>query len=129
MRFDVPVENRRPIGLTPLIDVVFLLLLFFMLASSFDKFAKIDLNVAGTGTPNPSGERPVFVRVHGGGRVDVNAVATDLDRLSDVLAGLVVQGRKAVVVQVRSGVVTQDMVSVLERIRKSGIGTIVLSRQ
>ena len=129
MRFDIPVETRKHIGLTPLIDVVFLLLLFFMLASSFDKFAEIDLNVAGAGAANPSSERPVFVRVHGGGRVDVNAVATELDRLSDVLADLVVLGRKAVVVQLRSGVVTQDMVNVLERIRKSGISTIVLSRQ
>ncbi len=129
MRFEALTETRKHVGMTPLIDVVFLLLLFFMLASTFDKYAEIDLKVAGAGAANPSSERPVFVRVHVGGRVDVNAVATEVNELSEVLARLVAEGRRAVVVQLRRGVVTQEMVNVLERIRTSGIGTIVLSRQ
>lgn len=128
MQFEAPTPVRKPLGLTPLIDVVFLLLLFFMLASTFDKFAEIDLKVAGAGAGSSSNEPPVFVRIHAGGRVDVNAVETGLDNLADVLAGLANEGRGAVVVQVRTGVVTQEMVNVVERIRNAGIGTIVLSR-
>ena len=40
-----PQGRRRPlISLTPLIDVVFILLVFFMLASSFLDWRSIDLN-------------------------------------------------------------------------------------
>ncbi|HAD24347.1 MAG TPA: biopolymer transporter ExbD [Alphaproteobacteria bacterium] len=43
---------RRPlISLTPLIDVVFILLVFFMLASSFLQWRVIDINVPGSGGP------------------------------------------------------------------------------
>ena len=37
-------KKRLPIGMTPLIDVVFILLLFFMLASSYQKYQGINLN-------------------------------------------------------------------------------------
>ena len=39
---------RRPLGLTPLIDVVFLLVIFFMLASRFGDERKLVLDVATT---------------------------------------------------------------------------------
>ena len=47
-------RRRQLISLTPLIDVVFSLLVFFMLASSFLDWRSIDLNTPGT---NQSGER------------------------------------------------------------------------
>ena len=42
--------RRRLISLTPLIDVVFILLVFFMLASSFSQWRVVDLVVGGEGT-------------------------------------------------------------------------------
>lgn len=41
-------RTRRHLSITSLIDVIFLLLLFFMLASTFTKFA--ELEIAGTGS-------------------------------------------------------------------------------
>ena len=40
------VQQRRRASITSLIDVIFLLLLFFMLASTFSKFSEIDIAVA-----------------------------------------------------------------------------------
>ena len=45
MRFERPSRRRRGPGLTPLIDVVFLLLVFFMLASRFDREALLPLTL------------------------------------------------------------------------------------
>jgi biopolymer transport protein ExbD len=49
--------------MTSLIDVIFLLLLFFMLSSTFSKFAEVDLVAggSGSGTTALSGVTPVFV--------------------------------------------------------------------
>ena len=41
--------RRRLISLTPLIDVVFILLVFFMLASSFMEWRLVDLQLGGDG--------------------------------------------------------------------------------
>jgi biopolymer transport protein ExbD len=43
MRFDAPAPHRRLISLTPLIDVVFILLVFFMLASSLIKWQAVEM--------------------------------------------------------------------------------------
>jgi biopolymer transport protein ExbD len=45
MRIDSPAPARHSISLTPLIDVVFILLIFFMLASSFAKWQGVELSV------------------------------------------------------------------------------------
>ncbi|MBO8087018.1 MAG: biopolymer transporter ExbD, partial [Marichromatium sp.] len=48
MRLDLARRVRRnPISLTPLIDVVFILLLFFMLASHFDQWRALALDARG----------------------------------------------------------------------------------
>jgi len=41
--------HRRTLSLTPLIDVMFLLLLFFMLTSTFARFGEIEVSAASEG--------------------------------------------------------------------------------
>ncbi|MEL7152058.1 MAG: biopolymer transporter ExbD [Pseudomonadota bacterium] len=43
--------TARALSMTPLIDVIFLLLLFFMLTSTFKRFAEVPLVQAAAGTP------------------------------------------------------------------------------
>ncbi|MEM9967987.1 MAG: biopolymer transporter ExbD [Pseudomonadota bacterium] len=43
-------KRRARLSMTSLIDVIFLLLLFFMLSSTFSKFAEIELRVGGSGS-------------------------------------------------------------------------------
>lgn len=54
MRLHLSPVSRPRIKLTPLIDVIFLLVLFFLLASTFSRYAAIDLAGPGGGliTPN-----------------------------------------------------------------------------
>ena len=56
--------RRRRLSLTPLIDVIFLLLLFFMLSSTFTPFAELELGAAGPGAAAPD-TPPLFLRVSG----------------------------------------------------------------
>lgn len=56
--------RRRPLTMTSLIDVIFLLLLFFMLSSSFSRFAEIELATGGDGQSNERVEaRTYFLQV------------------------------------------------------------------
>jgi len=60
-------RRRIPISLTPLIDVVFILLVFFMLASSFQKTRTIEM-VAPSQSKSKStssDERPMTVLITG----------------------------------------------------------------
>lgn len=50
VRLDRPARRRAIIGLTPLIDVVFILLLFFMLTTRFGQPQAMSLRMPGEGT-------------------------------------------------------------------------------
>ena len=64
-RLGQPQGRRRPlISLTPLIDVVFILLVFFMLASSFLDWRSIDLNAPAQAAAGPAIEGALLVEIH-----------------------------------------------------------------
>lgn len=50
--------------MTSLIDVIFLLLLFFMLTSTFSKFAEVELSAAGPGAVAQVDTPPLFLRLN-----------------------------------------------------------------
>jgi len=128
VQLEAPRTVRKPLGLTPLIDVVFLLLLFFMLASTFQKYAEIDLVAAGIGAATPGTERPQLVRVHEDGTLDLNAQPIGLDALAEVLSTANDREDLRVLIQVREGAETQRLVDVLERVRGIGITNVMVSR-
>jgi biopolymer transport protein ExbD len=68
--------------MTPLIDVIFLLLLFFMLSSTFSSFGEIELTqaTAGAASQDAPTER-AFVQL-GASRLVLNGASVTLDELS-----------------------------------------------
>jgi len=70
-----PVKKESPeLNLTPLIDVVFLLLIFFMVSTTFDKDAriKVELPEASTQDEKPGQEKTLAITIDARGRFYVN---------------------------------------------------------
>jgi len=56
--------RRRALSMTSLIDVIFLLLLFFMLSSTFSKFAEVELASVGERDAGAAeAQQPLFLQV------------------------------------------------------------------
>ena len=112
-------------NLTPLIDVVFLLLVFFMLASTFLKFGSVPLETAGGGTGNEF-ERDKVALIHIGAddayRVDGRPVRRE--EMAEVLAGLTGRGKTEAVVVVREGARTMDLAAGLALIRRQAFSSV-----
>ncbi len=72
------------IGLTPLIDVVFILLVFFMLASSFLDWRGYEMSVTvqDKTAASASDTRPAIVRIDGTGAITLNGESISLDKLA-----------------------------------------------
>ncbi len=85
----MPVERarfrRRALSMTSLVDVIFLLLLFFMLSSTFARHGEIALSAAAQGGAAPADRPPVFLRLTPEG-VSLNGLAVALDALAATLA-------------------------------------------
>lgn len=75
MRFELPVPSRRRlISLTPLIDVVFILLFFFMLASKLTQLYSVPLDAPASAATEQAPERALLLRIHADGGLDLNGL-------------------------------------------------------
>ncbi|SDN65234.1 biopolymer transport protein ExbD [Lutimaribacter pacificus] len=69
--------------MTSLIDVIFLLLLFFMLSSTFTRFAEIELATGGAGS-GAAPENPVFISL-APDRLRLNGAESTVEALAGAL--------------------------------------------
>ncbi|SFJ69663.1 ExbD/TolR family protein [Celeribacter neptunius] len=74
-------RRRRRLSMTSLIDVIFLLLLFFMLTSTFSRFSEVELAASGPGAaPTEAQTPPIFVQLSPE-QITLNARETTLETL------------------------------------------------
>ena len=124
LSFARPRRARRP-SLTPMIDVVFLLLVFFMLAARFGGDAALPIAAAGGSASGYEGP-PRLVAVSAGGTLALNGQAVALDELAARLAPLMEAPDDMVVLRPRGDATVQDMVTVAERLRAAGLTRLVV---
>lgn len=119
---------RRTTSLTALVDVVFLLLLFFMLASSFSRFSEIDVTLGGSGTPDmPVAELAnVLLTVDADRRFAVNGLAVAADALAETLRDLGSAETQRILLRPTVRATTQDIITALETARGARAGDVVL---
>lgn len=63
MKFQRPRRQEVDINLTPLIDVVFLLLIFFMVSTTFTKETHLEINLPEASTAPPADKQPETIEV------------------------------------------------------------------
>lgn len=130
MQVELPQRRRRQlISLTPLIDVVFILLVFFMLASSFLDWRMIPLSTPAQ-TRAQSTVQPLVIRIDAGRQLSVEGdvlALRELDvRIRRVLAG---DPQRPVRVQPESTVPVQTVVTVLDRLAEAGVTDVGVIRE
>ncbi|NVO25184.1 ExbD/TolR family protein [Donghicola mangrovi] len=123
-RFAAPARRRSP-SLTPMIDVVFLLLVFFMLASRFGTDMHIPLRMAGQGASAPYSGPPRLVdvtpdtlRVNGVPMEDTRALA-EVERLTS-------NPQDTIILRAQDGTDIQAIVRAMQLLSGAGFTNLVL---
>lgn len=115
MRIEAAAVRKRRLSLTSLIDVIFLLLLFFMLSSTFGRFASVELAASRSASTAPALSQPVLLSMKGEvWRLNGEPMTEEkvLARLRDLPAQ-----DAAVLLLAGDGTTSQQLVRVLERLR------------
>ncbi|MET1415368.1 biopolymer transporter ExbD [Roseibium sp. HPY-6] len=132
-----PVGKKRRIPLTPLIDVIFILVMFFLLSSTFGIWRPLDVSLGGeeiaggednaepstnlavlvTLKPGPDPANPVLIV--NGLRIPVKSLAQELDRLAGA-------GATSAVLIPDANSDFQQVVRVLDEAKTSQIGRVSL---
>ncbi len=123
MQLVEPRKRRKP-SLTPMIDVVFLLLVFFMLASRFGADVAIDLPLSAASAETYQGP-PRLIDVTPE-EVRLNGVVLSEEALLAELGPLMLSHDDAIILRPRDAADLQRVVEIMEALGAAGYETLVL---
>ena len=103
---------KKRLALTSLIDIIFLLLLFLMLTSTFSKFSEIELSVATTAAKNKVSEKILFLRVSAV-RIDLNSGEVEMNSLAKSIESFTQNTKASLVISMDQDVTSQRLVDIL----------------
>jgi len=119
-------QDGAEIDLTPMLDVVFIMLIFFIVVASFIKEAGVEVNRPDKNQPdNPEDSTSILVEVASDNqiwmenrRVDIRAVRANIQRL------LAEDPEAPVTVKVEKGAEAGIVVDVADAARESGVAAV-----
>lgn len=123
-------KKQLKLSLTPLIDVVFLLLIFFMLASTFTRFSSLPLSAKSSKGQVQETTKIILVRVNKDGDIEVNGEIVKKEELAgeiDQLAGDAA-GETKLVIKPLEGASVQHLVYTIEHVKKSKLKDPIILR-
>ena len=118
-------RKRRRLSMTSLIDIIFLLLLFFMLTSTFSMFSEVELTAASGVAAATSDDPPLFLRL-AEEDLSLNGETFSLAKLEDALPK---DGPRTLLVSMTPEVTAQRLTDLLVVLRgQAGLNVSVLGR-
>ncbi|MEM7214518.1 MAG: biopolymer transporter ExbD [Pseudomonadota bacterium] len=126
MRIELDQRRRKYPSLTSLIDIIFLLLLFFMLSSTFSKYSEVELTAAriGSGT---SADRPELFISLVGKNWRINGEVADFSNALEILSRYQSDTKVSAILRVNETVSSQTLIDAVELLNQQKI-TVTLVR-
>ena len=116
------------ISLTPIIDVVFILLIFFMLATNFQSFNKTEIKISNeTASVSQSDKKIFLIEFNKDSEFKLNGTAASLDSIkSDIISSKNDGDDFIVITKPLKGVDVQLILSVFANLKSSNIENVTL---
>lgn len=119
-------RRRKRLSMTSLIDVIFLLLLFFMLSSTFSKFSEIELTAGGSGPADAPDTPPLFLQLLPDD-LRLNGQSLALNALTPALAQPEDAQPRTLLISLSADVTSQRLTDLLAVLRGAkGISPVIL---
>ncbi|MEY3017116.1 MAG: hypothetical protein RL336_251 [Pseudomonadota bacterium] len=114
--------DESEIDLTPMLDVVFIMLIFFIVTASFLKEAGIEINRPEDSKNNPSDSENILIQITANNevwlnqrRIDIRAVRSNIERLHAE------NPKAAVAISAHNEALTETYAEVADAARQAGV--------
>ena len=123
MKFRRHVKNQQEgVDVSPLIDMVFILLIFFMVSTTFIKDMQIDLNRPGAASSKPSSSKSIRIFIDNAEKIYVDGQAVRPWVLQSKIREMVAsQNSKSILVVTDKKVSADKLVDVVDQCRLAGV--------
>lgn len=121
MRFRERAEIQQQVDISPLIDMVFILLIFFMVSTTFVKDMKLDLNRPSASTATAASTKAIRVYIDNAGEVYLDGQPVRTWSLQSQLRDLLARSTsQSVLVVTDDQVPAGVLVEVVDQARRAG---------
>ena len=132
MKFSLDEDDRTDVSLTPLIDVVFLLLIFFMVTTTFNQHANLRVELPEASNAVQSNEEnkiEVIIDKNGQYYIDGTSLLDQQSRTLVTALGKIVQSKKSKKILIRADAQAphQSVVSVMDAAGKLGLTQVAIA--
>jgi len=125
------IEDETEVDMTPMLDIVFIMLIFFIVTTSFIKESGIEIvrpnDNQSEAPPNPTS--PIVIRIDDSNTVSIGPSIIEVAQVeARVSAALSKKPKAAVIVQTAEAATTGVVVGVVDAIKKAGIAQVTVTK-
>ncbi len=114
-------QRRVTLDMSPMMDIVFLLLIFFLVTSTFLPDSGMDLELPDSTTAVPSDMAPTMISVAEDGAVQLDGEAITVEELQQRVAALPEADRQRITVRADARVDYGVIVGIIDALRNAGV--------
>ncbi|PPR28249.1 MAG: hypothetical protein CFH31_01132 [Alphaproteobacteria bacterium MarineAlpha9_Bin1] len=127
MKTFIKKNKNVEINIAPLIDIVFLLLIFFMLATEFSDFKTIDMTTPIVRELDIKNDEPLLVELSSEGQIKINKILINYSNLEKQIKNFKKnQSDPQVMISTPEETEINILIKVMDAIRLSGVDNIAL---
>jgi len=127
LRKKLGISNRGGLLLTPLIDIIFLLCLFFVLNTSFRQENYIEVALPESDTSENKQAVGIILTLHEDGSVSIDGEGVEWDLIESVLRDEAAnQVVRELVIQGDESIEYERIIAALDKVRRAGFETVSL---
>lgn len=120
--------DETELDMTPMLDIVFIMLIFFIVTTSFVKEAGIEVNPPTASTAESQDNANIFIAINAQGEVWIDKRQVDKRTVRAVVARLHANNPEgSVVIQADEASSTHDLIAVMDQVRLAGVANIAVA--
>jgi biopolymer transport protein ExbD len=121
-------EEENEINLTPMLDVVFIMLIFFIVTASFIKEAGIDVNRPDAPTADSQDDAAILIAISPNDEIWIDRRETDPRAVRGVIERLHAENPKgSIVIQADEESTNEMLVIVMEAAKQAGVVNVAIA--
>ena len=121
-------EEENEINLTPMLDVVFIMLIFFIVTASFIKEAGIDVNRPDAPTAESQDDAAILIAISANDEIWIDRRETDPNAVRGMIERLHAENPKgSIVIQADEESTNEVLVIVMEAAKQAGVQNVAIA--
>ena len=127
-RRHIPAQDDTELDMTPMLDIVFIMLIFFIVTTSFVKESGVTVNTPQAATAANQQNANIFIAITASGEVWIDRRPVDPRSVRAIVARLHADNPEgSVIIQSDADAATGTLVDVMDQVRLAGVEGIAIA--